>query len=207
MMNIKSRGGLLGLKDFKMILRVTTAQIYISVVKHNLVLLVILMKIMLSTKESIKDWDQQDPEFSPIPLRVLGCDASEVRQGLETNRASGGSLVQRTIQGQKNKLKTKLFGKNNPPDPELIWDNPPMGVSLDDWRQYIKYISSEKFVNWSSKNKANRAKLPYSSNLGTISYAASRYVEAIEEDWCIPRPSRAVPEKAYERGTVGQLGS
>ncbi|GJW03837.1 hypothetical protein Tco_1562693 [Tanacetum coccineum] len=41
------RGGLLGLKDFKMILRVTAAQVYISAVKHNLVLLVILMKIML----------------------------------------------------------------------------------------------------------------------------------------------------------------
>ncbi|GJY06739.1 hypothetical protein Tco_0373793 [Tanacetum coccineum] len=35
-MNIKFRGGLLGLKDFKMILRVTTAQLYISAVKHNL---------------------------------------------------------------------------------------------------------------------------------------------------------------------------
>ncbi|GJW43810.1 retrovirus-related pol polyprotein from transposon TNT 1-94 [Tanacetum coccineum] len=39
----------LGLKDFKMIFRVTTAQVYISAVKHNLVLLIILMKIMLSS--------------------------------------------------------------------------------------------------------------------------------------------------------------
>ncbi|GJY55766.1 putative reverse transcriptase domain-containing protein [Tanacetum coccineum] len=48
MMNNKFSGGLLGLKDFKMILRVTATQVYISAVKHNLVLLVILMKIMLS---------------------------------------------------------------------------------------------------------------------------------------------------------------
>ncbi|GJW57789.1 hypothetical protein Tco_0104520 [Tanacetum coccineum] len=39
MMNIKFRGGLLQLKDFKMILKVTTAQVYISDAKHNLVLI------------------------------------------------------------------------------------------------------------------------------------------------------------------------
>ncbi|GKD12212.1 hypothetical protein Tco_1196619 [Tanacetum coccineum] len=39
----------LGLKDFKIILRVTTAQVYIGAVKYNLVLLIILMKIMLSS--------------------------------------------------------------------------------------------------------------------------------------------------------------
>ncbi|GKD44577.1 hypothetical protein Tco_1269222 [Tanacetum coccineum] len=43
MMNIKFRGGLLELKDFKMILRVTAAQVYISTVKHNLVLLLQLL--------------------------------------------------------------------------------------------------------------------------------------------------------------------
>ncbi|GKE10392.1 hypothetical protein Tco_1413943 [Tanacetum coccineum] len=78
-------------------------------------------------------------------------------------------------------------------------------MSLDDWHQYLKYITSDKFVNLSSKNKADKAKLPYSSNHGTRSYAASCYVEAMEEDWCIPRPSGAVPRKAYVGGTVGQL--
>ncbi|GKA61926.1 hypothetical protein Tco_0761445 [Tanacetum coccineum] len=63
-MNIKFRGGLLGLKDFKMILIVTCGQVYISDVKHNLVLLLQLLSDYYcwkdyADKDEIKDLSEK----------------------------------------------------------------------------------------------------------------------------------------------------
>ena len=93
-------------------------------------------------------------------------DWERIKKGVEV-------VFQDRYKDRKSKLKARLFPRNT--NPESLRDTPQRGMAMDDWHKYIDFVSSEKFKNRSEKNKANREKLPYSSNHGTKSYAASRY--------------------------------
>ena len=93
-------------------------------------------------------------------------DWERIKKGVEV-------MFQERYKDRKSKLKAKLFPGNT--NPESLRDTPQRGMSMDDWHKYIDFVSSEKFKNRSVKNKENREKLPYTSNHGSKSYAASRH--------------------------------
>ncbi|GJZ74866.1 hypothetical protein Tco_0639331 [Tanacetum coccineum] len=92
-------------------------------------------EIQSSVPFHFESWDAS--HFDMAPHRSSK-DWEQIELGVE-------ALFKERYKGRKNKLKTKLFGKGNPSDPELIWDKPLRGMRLYDWHKYLKYISSEKF--------------------------------------------------------------
>nr|GEV75972.1 hypothetical protein [Tanacetum cinerariifolium] len=101
-----------------------------------------------------------------------------------------GGLIEKGITGsfkgrwkdmKSNFKRHELVERDGYKEPVKIRDFPPTDVKIDEWQKLCDHCTSEKRLKLSRLSKVYRLKQLYSSNLGTKSYAQSRFEEETGE--------------------------